>query len=154
MAYNYLLHCRWFSWPHHAVRLVVFVGFLGIAVGGCRDDQQPGRGSARVASSQSPEPLPRILELGADACVPCRKMMSVLDALEKECQGKLEVQFLDVSKYPKMAEEYRVRSIPVQIFYDALGNELYRHEGFIPKKDILEKWRELGVDLTVGTAER
>lgn len=37
--------------------------------------------------------------------------------------------------------------IPTQIFFDAQGNELYRHVGFIGKEDILAKWKELGVDL-------
>jgi thioredoxin 1 len=75
------------------------------------------------------------------------KMMPVLDELEKEYQGRLEVQFIDVFKYPKVAEEYGVQSIPVQIFYGASGKELYRHEGFIAKEDILKKWQELGVGL-------
>jgi thioredoxin 1 len=35
--------------------------------------------------------------------------------------------------------------IPTQIFYGADGKELFRHEGFYAKKDILAKWRELGV---------
>jgi hypothetical protein len=30
----------------------------------------------------------------------------------------------------------------------ASGKELYRHQGFIAKEDILKKWRELGIDLT------
>ena len=37
--------------------------------------------------------------------------------------------------------------IPTQIFYDASGKELYRHEGFFSKEDILAKWKEFGVDL-------
>ena len=28
------------------------------------------------------------------------------------------------------------------------GKELYRHQGFFAKEDILKKWQELGVDLT------
>ena len=76
--------------------------------------------------------------------------MPVLDELEKEYQGRLEVQFIDVFKYPKVAKEYGVQSIPVQIFYGASGKEIYRHEGFIAKEDILKKWQELGVDLAGG----
>jgi thioredoxin 1 len=37
--------------------------------------------------------------------------------------------------------------IPTQIFYDAAGRELFRHEGFFGKDDILAKWKELGVSL-------
>ena len=61
--------------------------------------------------------------------------MPVLDELEKEYEGRLEVQFIDAFKYPTLAEEYGVRTIPVQIFYSASGKEVYRHEGFITKEE-------------------
>jgi thioredoxin 1 len=35
---------------------------------------------------------------------------------------------------------------PTQIFYDAMGNELFRHEGFFSREDILAKWKDLGQD--------
>ena len=40
--------------------------------------------------------------------------------------------------------------MPTQIFYDSSGKELFRHEGFYSKEDILGKWNELGVDLTTA----
>jgi thioredoxin 1 len=42
-------------------------------------------------------------------------------------------------------EPYGINLIPTQIFYDAGGNELWRHEGFLGKEDILAKWREFTV---------
>jgi thioredoxin 1 len=39
-------------------------------------------------------------------------------------------------------------SIPTQIFFDASGRELYRHQGFMSKTDILATWQRLGVTLT------
>jgi thioredoxin 1 len=38
----------------------------------------------------------------------------------------------------------------LRFFFDAEGNELFRHEGFFPKKDIIKKWSELGIVLTAG----
>ena len=32
------------------------------------------------------------------------------------------------------------------LFHAADGSELFRHEGFFSREDILAKWRELGVD--------
>jgi thioredoxin 1 len=37
--------------------------------------------------------------------------------------------------------------IPTQIFFDTAGKELFRHEGFFAREDILLKWKELGVDI-------
>jgi thioredoxin 1 len=58
------------------------------------------------------------------------------------------VEFIDVWQTPEAGKEYGVRMIPTQIFYKAGGKEIFRHEGFFAKEDILAKWKELGVDLT------
>jgi thioredoxin 1 len=91
---------------------------------------------------------PRLLDLGATQCIPCKMMAPVLDELKEEYAGRLDVEFLDVWQYPNVASEYGIESIPVQIFFDATGKEVYRHQGFFAKEDILKKWKELGVDLT------
>ena len=93
------------------------------------------------------KPLPKLLDLGADKCIPCKMMTSVLDELTKEYKGKLKVEFIDVWKDRKAAEKYKIQSIPTQIFYDAKGKELYRHVGYYPKADILAKFKELGIKL-------
>jgi len=91
--------------------------------------------------------LPRLLDLGADKCIPCKMMASVLQELTKEYAGRLEVQFIDVWKTPDAGKAYRIQLIPTQIFFDADGKELFRHEGFFSKQDILAKWQELGITL-------
>jgi thioredoxin 1 len=75
-------------------------------------------------------------------------MAPVLAELAKEYAGQLDVVFIDVWKNPGEAPRHRINVIPTQIFFDAAGRELFRHEGFYAKKDILAKWRELGVKLT------
>jgi thioredoxin 1 len=94
-----------------------------------------------------PKMLPRLVDLGADKCIPCKMMVPVLDELTKEYAGKLQVQFFDVWKSPVYANQYRIRVIPTQIFLDPDGRELFRHEGFFSKEDILAKWKKLGFDL-------
>lgn len=90
--------------------------------------------------------LPRLVDLGADKCIPCKMMAPVLKELTKEYEGRMEVEFIDVWKVPDAGKAYGVNLIPTQIFYDAAGKELFRHEGFFSKKDILAKWKELGVE--------
>ncbi len=92
--------------------------------------------------------VPRLVDLGAGKCVPCKRMKPILDGLARDYAGQLEVVFIDVWEDRAAGESYRIRMIPTQIFYSASGTELYRHEGFMSKKDILAKWRELGVELT------
>jgi len=90
---------------------------------------------------------PRLLDLGADKCIPCKMMFPVLEALETEYAGRLQVDFIDVWKNPDEAPKYNVTTIPTQIFFDPDGRELYRHVGFFAKEDILAQWQRLGYDL-------
>ena len=101
------------------------------------------------APPQPPEkkPLPKLLDLGAGKCIPCKMMFPVLDELKKEYAGKLEVEFIDVWQNPDAGKQYGIEVIPTQIFYDATGKELSRHIGFFAKEDILAKWKELGMEL-------
>lgn len=92
--------------------------------------------------------LPRLVDLGADKCIPCIMMAPILEELKKEYAGTFNVEFIDVWKNPDAGRKYGIRIIPTQIFFDASGKELSRHEGFFSREDILLKWKELGVELT------
>jgi thioredoxin 1 len=99
------------------------------------------------AVSTAPQKLPKLVDLGAGKCIPCKKMAPILEELKKKYAGKMEVEFVDVWQNPDAGNKYGIRLIPTQIFYDAAGKELFRHEGFFDREDILGKWKELGVDL-------
>lgn len=101
---------------------------------------------ASAPATQS-KPLPRLVDLGAGKCIPCKMMAPILEDLKKTCAGRMEVVFIDVWEDPDAGKKYGINMIPTQIFYDAAGKELFRHEGFFGKDDILAKWKELGVAL-------
>jgi thioredoxin 1 len=91
--------------------------------------------------------VPRLVDLGAHKCIPCKMMAPILEELKKEYAGRLQVDFIDVWQSPDAGKKYKINLIPTQIFLDGNGKELFRHEGFFAKKDILAKWKELGVEL-------
>jgi thioredoxin 1 len=102
-----------------------------------------------VAAAWAAEPskLPKLVDLGADKCIPCKAMAPILAELKTNYVGQLDVEFIDVWKNPDAAKPYKIKLIPTQIFYDAKGKERFRHQGFFSKEDILAKWKELGVEL-------
>ena len=106
--------------------------------------------AAMAATAPVEKKLPKLIDLGATKCIPCKKMAPILEALKTEYAGALEVEFIDVWKTPDAAKKYKIELIPTQIFFDATGKELFRHEGFFGKEDILAKWKELGVKLPDG----
>jgi thioredoxin 1 len=94
----------------------------------------------------SGEAIPTLLDLGADKCVPCKMMAPILEELRETYAGQLDVGFIDVWKDPAPGKEYGIRVIPTQIFLDEHGAELFRHQGFMSREDILGKWLELGYE--------
>jgi thioredoxin 1 len=102
---------------------------------------------ASSVTIEQAEVLPRLVDLGADKCIPCKLMAPILVELKSEYEGSLKVEFIDVWKNPDEAPKYGIKLIPTQIFFDASGKELFRHEGFYSKEDILAKWIELGVEI-------
>ena len=98
------------------------------------------------ADAQTPPALPKLMELGSTTCIPCKMMAPILEDFKKTRAHEFETVFLDVKQEPKKAAPYKIAIIPTQIFFDKTGKELFQHEGFFSKKDILKKWRELGYD--------
>ena len=96
---------------------------------------------------EAPKQLPRLVDVGADKCIPCKQMAPILAALKKEYAGRFEVEFIDVWKNPSAGNKYGVRIIPTQIFYDADGKELFRHVGFFSREDIMGTWKTFGVNV-------
>ena len=119
---------------------------------------KPGRDAAVPESAAAPAPMvshgtsaqpagiPRLVDLGADKCIPCKAMAPILVELRAEYAGRMQVDFIDVWKDPSAGDPYRIYAIPTQIFFDGDGKELTRHEGFISKADILATWKRLGYD--------
>jgi thioredoxin 1 len=98
--------------------------------------------------------LPRLVDLGIPVCIPCAMMAPGLEELKKEYAGRLEVEFLDTLRNPGAKGQYDAPFCATQIFIDASGKELFRHVGYYSKKDILAKWKELGVDLEASARQR
>lgn len=91
--------------------------------------------------------IPRLLDLGSKGCTACTMLEPVLEELRTNHVGRLQVDFIDVWEHEQVATDYGVEIIPVQIFFDAEGKELYRHQGFISVQDIEAKFEELGIKL-------
>jgi thioredoxin 1 len=119
-----------------------------IVVFASRPGREPGPSSAPSQGAVAAEPgLPRLVDVGADKCIPCKAMAPILAELRAEYAGRMHVDFIDVWKNPGAGEPYNIYAIPTQIFYDGHGKELTRHEGFISKRDILATWKRCGIEL-------
>jgi len=86
-----------------------------------------------------------MIDLGAKKCIPCKMMAPIMEKMERKYEGKAAVVFIDVWEHRQQAARFRIHVIPTQIFFDAHGKEVYRHEGFLAEKDIVAILEKMGV---------
>jgi thioredoxin-related protein len=58
---------------------------------------------------------------------------------------RLNVVFVHVGEEEMLAMRYGIRSIPVQVFFDSEGKEVFRHVGFFPEKEVITQLNKIGV---------
>ena len=74
-----------------------------------------------------------LVDFYAEWCGPCKMMGPVLESIE----DKIDIIKIDVDKFPDLAKEYRVMSIPdLMIFKD--GEKILESVGFQSKEDLEE----------------
>jgi cytochrome c-type biogenesis protein len=132
----------------HVARVTVVVA-LAAAVGTALIAREHARSEGPHVTGRGEARLPRLVELDAVDCAPCQAMVSVLASLRRDCAGSMRVERIDVRQHRDIEAAYRVRFSPTQVFEDPSGRELWRHEGFLSRADILAKWRDLGYKVDV-----
>jgi len=89
---------------------------------------------------------PTMAEFGATGCVPCDMMQPILEKLRKKYPDKLKVVFVNVRENQMLGARFGIRVIPVQVFYDVKGKEVFRHQGFYAEAEVLKQVKKLGVN--------
>jgi len=87
------------------------------------------------------------IELGSVKCIPCQKMEVVLESIRKKYPNDVKVIFYDVwtDAGKPYATQYKVKTIPTQVFLDANGKEYFRHIGFFPEEELIKILEQKGV---------
>lgn len=89
---------------------------------------------------------PTLVDLGSSTCIPCREMVPVLAQVKNMYDGKVVVKFIDINEDPEETSKYDIKVIPTQIFLDKDGNQVFRHEGFFSKEEIVKVFKDMGVE--------
>jgi len=79
-----------------------------------------------------------LIEIGANGCIPCKKMDTVLYEIAEIYKERVNIRFYNVTnnKGKKAAKYFGVNMIPVQVLIDKQGFEVFRHQGFYATKDL------------------
>lgn len=97
-----------------------------------------------LAQGAPPSPgKPVILEFSRLLCPVCAKAEAALQEVRKRYGNQVEVRILHIHKEEHIFKEYRVIFVPTQVFLDASGREVYRHEGPPTLEKLVLKLKEL-----------
>jgi len=62
--------------------------------------------------------LPVVVDFYADWCGPCRHVAPVVEHLSQEWDGKVRFAKVDIEREPRLAEAYRILSIPAVLLFE------------------------------------
>lgn len=82
------------------------------------------------------EKLPIILDFYADWCVPCKNLSPILEELNIEYTGKVNMYKVDVEEQIELSSEFNIRNLPTIIIIK--NNEQQIYSGILPKNKYKE----------------
>ena len=65
--------------------------------------------------------------------------------LRKSFKDRLNVIFVHVGEEQILGARFGIRSIPVQVFFDENGQEVFRHQGFFAEKEVRRQLSRMGM---------
>ncbi len=82
--------------------------------------------------------LPLVVDFWAPWCAPCRKLVSTIEELASEYEGRVVIGKCNVDEQRELAVEYDVRSIPTLLFFKD-GRLVERSVGLRMKSELQDK---------------
>lgn len=87
--------------------------------------------------------LPTILEFDRKNCPICRASEKIILAVKDRYAGQFAVQKFYIDEEEMLFRRYRVAIVPTQVFLDAAGKEVGRHEGVFKQEALIKKLRDM-----------
>ena len=94
-------------------------------------------------TAKGPVVMPKILEFDRKFCPVCKASELVIRAVKDRFPGQFDVEKLYIDEADVTFRRYKVAIVPTQVFVNAAGQEVARHEGVYKKEDLIQELREL-----------
>ncbi|MFW6203197.1 MAG: thioredoxin [Marinilabilia sp.] len=80
---------------------------------------------------------PAIIDFYADWCGPCKKLSPLLEELQSDYNGKIQIYKVDTEKSKELAATFGIQSLPTIVFVP-MNEEPQAVLGFVPKEKLTE----------------
>jgi thioredoxin-like negative regulator of GroEL len=82
--------------------------------------------------------LPKVTKVGRETCIPCATMTKLFNKMSPGLAGKADFELIDIEKDPSAIERFQLTAIPLIVFYDTQGKEIYRQLGVMEEQQIID----------------
>jgi thioredoxin-related protein len=72
-------------------------------------------------------------------------MAQVLGEIQSKYGGQISVMYYDNSTDQRMFDKYGINLVPTIIIMNSSGSQIYRHEGAIPKDELVSTLKSLNL---------
>lgn len=79
---------------------------------------------------------PVLVDFYMPACIPCEKMVPILDAVKQSLGTRISVVKVDINRYADLAATYKIRYVPTIMLFQK-GTKLWQQSGLLSKAEIL-----------------
>ncbi len=83
---------------------------------------------------------PVLVDFYAEWCGPCKMMAKVLEEVNEDLRGKVQVVKIDTEKYPGLASQHNIAALPTMILFQG-GQVVQRLEGLRSADELVEQMR-------------
>ena len=126
--------------------IITFMALTMMLAAGCRpkNGAQPAAAKTDPAAPAAMSNLPKLWDFWATWCPPCKELKPVIEGLEQEYAGKIEIKSIDVDVEKDLASKFKIQAVPTLVFLDKSGKELARIVGAVPKDTLVGRFKSLG----------
>ncbi len=86
--------------------------------------------------------VPVLVDFYATWCGPCQMMSPILEKVNEQLKGRLQVVKIDTDKYPQLASQYQIYALPTLVLFKN-AEPVERIEGVVPAEKLVERLQAL-----------
>jgi thioredoxin len=86
--------------------------------------------------------VPVLVDFYATWCGPCQMMSPILENVNTQLKGRLQVVKIDTDKYPQLASQYQIHALPTLVLFKN-AQPVERIEGVLPAEQLVQRLQSL-----------